>query len=54
MRHTVIPLLAPMTKPETLTEQLDAGCETKARGLAVLNSPILNKGQPSRRRSEKP
>jgi malate dehydrogenase (oxaloacetate-decarboxylating) len=41
MRLRVIPLLAPVTK----RRQNGAGCyETKARGLAVLNSPLLNKG----------
>lgn len=41
MRQRVIPLLAPMTKHR----QNGDGCyETKARGLAVLNSPLLNKG----------
>jgi malate dehydrogenase (oxaloacetate-decarboxylating) len=41
MRHRVIPLLAPMTK-----HRLNANghYETKARGLSVLNSPLLNKG----------
>ena len=40
MRQRVIPILAPVTKPRP-----GAGCyETKARGLAVLNSPLLNKG----------
>ncbi len=41
MRQRVIPLLAPMTKHR----QNGGGFyETKARGLAVLNSPLLNKG----------
>ncbi|HUE03855.1 MAG TPA: NAD-dependent malic enzyme [Bryobacteraceae bacterium] len=41
MRQRVIPLLAPITKHR----QSEDGCyETKARGLAVLNSPLLNKG----------
>ena len=41
MRQRVIPLLAPITKHR----QNGDGCyETKARGLAVLNSPLLNKG----------
>jgi len=41
MRQRVVPLLAPMTKHR----QNGDGCyETKARGLAVLNSPLLNKG----------
>ncbi len=41
MRQRVIPLLAPITKHR----QNGDGCyETKARGLAVLNSPTLNKG----------
>ncbi|HLJ48152.1 MAG TPA: NAD-dependent malic enzyme [Bryobacteraceae bacterium] len=40
MRQRVIPLLAPMTR-----RQHGHGCyETKARGLGVLNSPLLNKG----------
>ena len=41
MRQRVVPLLAPMTSHR----QDGDGCrETKARGLAVLNSPLLNKG----------
>jgi malate dehydrogenase (oxaloacetate-decarboxylating) len=41
MRQRVIPLLAPATK----RRQTGVGCdETKSRGLAVLNSPLLNKG----------
>src|SRR5439155_1877037 len=41
MRPRVIPLLAPrMGRPKTE----DGPCQTKARGLAVLNSPLLNKG----------
>ena len=41
MRPRVIPLLAPLTTHR----QKEAGCyQTKARGLAVLNSPLLNKG----------
>ncbi len=41
MRQRVIPLLAPVTKGRQNAE----GCDhTKARGLAVLNSPMLNKG----------
>jgi malate dehydrogenase (oxaloacetate-decarboxylating) len=41
MRQRVIPLLAPATK----RRQNDDRCyETKSRGLAVLNSPLLNKG----------
>ena len=41
MRQRVIPLLA----PATMRRQSGQGCdETKARGLAVLNSPLLNKG----------
>ena len=41
MRQRVIPLLAPATKRREVAD----GChETKARGLAVLNSPLLNKG----------
>jgi malate dehydrogenase (oxaloacetate-decarboxylating) len=41
MRQRVIPLLAPMTKHR---QNGDSCYETKARGLAVLNSPLLNKG----------
>jgi malate dehydrogenase (oxaloacetate-decarboxylating) len=41
MRQRVIPLLATVTKGRTHGEGCD---ETKARGLAVLNSPQLNKG----------
>ena len=41
MRQRVIPLLAPMTKPR---QNGDNCCQTQARGLAVLNSPLLNKG----------
>ena len=41
MRQIVIPLLAPMTKHR---HNADDCYETKSRGLAVLNSPILNKG----------
>ena len=41
MRRSVIPLLAPATRRQ---ENLDGHHETKARGLAVLNSPLLNKG----------
>ncbi len=41
MRRTVIPLLAPMTKRR---DEGSGSHETKARGLAVLNSPLLNKG----------
>lgn len=41
MRQRVIPLLAPRMKHP----QNGDGCyDTKARGLAVLNSPVLNKG----------
>src|SRR4051812_28628294 len=41
MRQRVIPILA----PEIKRRQIGDGCyETKARGLAVLNSPLLNKG----------
>src|SRR5579871_2899373 len=41
MRQIVIPLLAPMTKHRPNGD----GCfETKARGLSVLNSPLLKKG----------
>jgi malate dehydrogenase (oxaloacetate-decarboxylating) len=41
MRQRVIPLLAPITRRRQRGEGHD---ETKARGLAVLNSPLLNKG----------
>src|SRR5277367_288159 len=41
MRQRVIPLLAPMTKRRDVG---DGRYQTKARGLAVLNSPLLNKG----------
>jgi len=41
MRQKVIPLLAPMTKPR---RNRDGHHETRARGLDVLNSPLLNKG----------
>src|SRR5579864_1063515 len=42
MRHSAIPLLA---LPMRTSDQREAGCqETKARGMAVLASPLLNKG----------
>jgi malate dehydrogenase (oxaloacetate-decarboxylating) len=41
MRQRVIPQLAPMTKHRQNGDQCR---ETQARGLAVLNSPLLNKG----------
>ena len=41
MRQRVIPLLAPLTKHR---QNGDSCYQTKARGLAVLNSPLLNKG----------
>ncbi|HXM40845.1 MAG TPA: NAD-dependent malic enzyme [Bryobacteraceae bacterium] len=41
MRQRVIPLLAPLTRRR---RNGNGCCETKARGLAVLNSPLLNKG----------
>lgn len=41
MRQRVIPILAPVTKSRA---QADGCYQTKARGLAVLNSPLLNKG----------
>lgn len=41
MRQRVIPLLAPMTKHRL---KWGVSYETKSRGLAVLNSPVLNKG----------
>src|SRR5690348_15991217 len=41
MRQRVIPILA----PEAKRQEVGVGCyETKARGLSVLNSPLLNKG----------
>jgi malate dehydrogenase (oxaloacetate-decarboxylating) len=40
MRQRVIPLLAAVTKGRRNSESCD---RTKARGLAVLNSPLLNK-----------
>ena len=41
MRQRVIPILAPATKGR---QNGNGSHETKARGLAVLNSPVLNKG----------
>jgi malate dehydrogenase (oxaloacetate-decarboxylating) len=41
MRQRVIPILAPVTKRR---HNGNGHYETKARGLAVLNSPLLNKG----------
>ncbi len=41
MRQRVIPILAPVTRPR---HREDGYRETKSRGLAVLNSPLLNKG----------
>ncbi|HLG98608.1 MAG TPA: NAD-dependent malic enzyme [Bryobacteraceae bacterium] len=41
MRRSVIPLLASVTKRR---QNVDRHHDTKARGLAVLNSPLLNKG----------
>ena len=41
MQQRVIPILAPVTERRP---QEDDYYETKARGLAVLNSPLLNKG----------
>ena len=41
MRRRVVPLLASATKRQ---QNADGHHETKARGLAVLNSPLLNKG----------
>ena len=40
VRQRVVPLLAPMTKHQ----YSDGRYQTKARGLAVLNTPRLNKG----------
>src|SRR5205807_9535932 len=44
MRQRVIPLLAPVTKRRQNRHNEDSCDRTKARGLAVLNSPLLNKG----------
>jgi malate dehydrogenase (oxaloacetate-decarboxylating) len=41
MRKRVIPILAPVATRQATGERFQ---ETKARGLAVLNSPLLNKG----------
>jgi malate dehydrogenase (oxaloacetate-decarboxylating) len=41
MRQRVIPLLAPTTRPR---RNGNGYCETKARGLVLLSSPLLNKG----------
>src|SRR5438270_237458 len=41
MRQRVIPILAPVTKPRRLECR---SYQTKSRGAAVLNSPLLNKG----------
>ena len=41
MRQRVIPLLASLTKAR---QNADSCFQTQARGLAVLNSPLLNKG----------
>src|SRR5438874_4586246 len=41
MRQRVIPLLAPVTKRRPIEESCG---QTKVRGLAVLSSPVLNKG----------
>ena len=41
MRHKIIPVLTPLTKARP---SVDGHYQTKARGLAVLNSPLLNKG----------
>lgn len=41
MRQRVIPMLAPLTRPRKSEANF---YETKSRGLAVLNSPLLNKG----------
>ena len=41
MRQRIIPLLATVTKHR---QNGEGWHETKARGLAVLNSPLLNKG----------
>ena len=41
MRQRVIPILAPVTKPRRLECRTH---ETKSRGMAILHSPLLNKG----------
>src|SRR6476659_4728377 len=41
MRQRAIPMLAPVTKHQRNRDECH---QTKARGLAVLNSPLLNKG----------
>ncbi len=41
MRQRVIPILAPATKPSLRS---DRSYQTASRGMAVLNSPLLNKG----------
>lgn len=41
MRQRIIPMLAPLTKGRQKGLEYR---ETKARGLAVLNSPVLNNG----------
>jgi malate dehydrogenase (oxaloacetate-decarboxylating) len=42
MRQRMVPLLAPPLRKSNL---LSPGCyETKARGMAVLTTPLLNKG----------
>jgi malate dehydrogenase (oxaloacetate-decarboxylating) len=41
MRQRAIPMLAPVTKRQRNRDECH---QTKARGLAVLNSPLLNKG----------
>jgi malate dehydrogenase (oxaloacetate-decarboxylating) len=41
MRQRAIPMLAPVTKHQRNRDECH---QTNARGLAVLNSPLLNKG----------
>ena len=41
MRQRVIPMLAPVIRRRPSEESCN---QTKARGIAVLNSPVLNKG----------
>ena len=41
MRQRVIPILAPATKPSLRSDRF---YQTASRGMAVLNSPSLNKG----------
>jgi len=51
MRQRVIPILAPVTKPRQLVGRLH---QTTSRGMAVLNSPSLNKGTAFTAKERKP